>query len=144
MKFVTKSTDGTTLNILFCFILIVKQWYEIQTQCWIDMFNFLKKNICSNFVALLVAFIFIISYSMYMYFLVLEIKPSQSNNLISTSYKLTIMTGNNVHFLILKNTKIFANLWWLNLGTESDLSTVWIFYCVVLTFFCSLKRAICF
>ena len=130
MKFVTKSTDGTTLNILFWFILIVKQWYEIQTQCSIDMFNFLKKNICSNFVALLVAFIFIISYSMYMHFLVLEIKPSQYYNLILATNKLTIMTGNNVHFLILKNTKNFANLWWLNLGTESDLSTAWIFYCV--------------
>jgi hypothetical protein len=35
------------------------------------------------------------------------------------------MTENNVHFLILKITKKFANLWWLNLGTESDLSTVW-------------------
>ena len=63
------------------------------------MFNFLKKNICSNFVALLVAFIFIISYSMCMHFLVLEIKPSQFNNLTFAFYKMTIMTENNVHFL---------------------------------------------
>ena len=78
---------------------------------------------------MLAALIFIISYSMYMYFLVLEIKPSQLINLTFAFYKLTIMTENNVHFLILKITKKFANLWWLNLGTESDLSTVWIFYC---------------
>ena len=26
-------------------------------------------------------------------------------------------------------TKKFTNFWWLNLGTESDVSTVWIFYC---------------
>ena len=79
---------------------------------------------------MLVAFIFIISYSMYMHFLVLEIKPSQSYNLILATNKLTIMTGNNVHFLILKVTKKLANLWWLNLGTESDLSSAWISYCV--------------
>ena len=86
--------------------------------------------ICSNLVALLAALIFIISYSMYMYFLVLEIKLSQFINLTFAFYKLTIMTGNNVRFLIMKNTKKFANLWWLNLGTEFDLSTGWIFYCV--------------
>ena len=39
------------------------------------------------------------------------------------------MTEINVHFLILKNTKKFANLWWLNLGTDSDLSTALISYC---------------
>ena len=66
--------------------------------------------ICSNLVALLAALIFIISYSMYMYFLVLEIKPSQFINLTFAFYKLTIMTGNNVRFLIMKNTKKFANL----------------------------------
>jgi hypothetical protein len=67
----------------------------------------------------------------YVYVLsLLESQPSHSNNLIFPFYKLTIMTGNNVHFLILKNTKKFANLWWLNLGTESDVSAVWIFYCV--------------
>ena len=38
---------------------------------------------------------------------------------------------NNVHFLILKNTKKFINFWWLNIGTESDLTIVWIFYCVL-------------
>ena len=54
--------------------------------------------------------------------------------MILTSYKLTIMTGNNVHFQILNNIKLFANLWWLNFGTESDLSTVWIFYCGICTF----------
>ena len=47
---------------------------------------------------------------MYMYFLVLEIKPSQFINLTFAFYKLTIMTGNNVRFLIMKNTKKFANL----------------------------------
>ena len=78
---------------------------------------------------MLAAIIFIISYSMYMYFLVIEIKRSQFINLTFSFYKLTIMTGNNVHFLILKNTKKFTNFWWLNLGTESDVSTVWIFYC---------------
>ena len=46
---------------------------------------------------------------MYMHFLVLEIKPSQFSNLTLAFYKLTIMTGNNVRFLILKNTKKFAN-----------------------------------
>jgi hypothetical protein len=91
---------------------------------------FLEKNICSNLLALLFEFIFIISYSLDMNFLVLEIKPSQHDNLIFAFWKLTIMTGNNVHFLILKKTKKFTNFWWLNLGTESDLSTVWIFYCV--------------
>ena len=67
-----------------------------------------------------------------MHFLVLEIKPSQYYNLILATNKLTIMTGNNVHFLILKVTKKLANLWWLNLGTESDLSSAWISYCEVL------------
>ena len=102
--------------------------------------------ICSNLVALLAALIFIISYSMYMYFLVLEIKPSQFINLTFAFYKLTIMTGNNVRFLIMKNTKKFANLWWLNLGTEFDLSTGWIFYCAqVKKFTCSwLKSCACF
>ena len=45
-----------------------------------------------------------------MYFLVLEIKSRQFINLNFPFYKLTIMTGNNVHFLILKNTKYFAIL----------------------------------
>ena len=61
--------------------------------------------ICSNLVALLAALIFIISYSMYMYFLVLEIKPSQFIHLTFAFYKLTIMTGNTVHFLIKKKLR---------------------------------------
>ena len=56
-------------------------------------------------------------------------QTKQRQNLIFAFWKLTIMTGNYVHFLILKNTKKFTNFWWLNLGTESDVSTVWIFYC---------------
>ena len=58
-----------------------------------------EENIYSDYVALLFAFIFIISYSMCMHFLVLENKPSQFNNLTFVFYKLTIMTEINVHFL---------------------------------------------
>ena len=78
-------------------------------------------------IASCIHFHYLISYVYEFFFTWYQTKQRQ--NLIFAFYKLTIMTGINVHFLIHKNTKKFTNLWWLNLGTESDLSTVWIFYC---------------
>ena len=74
-------------------------------------------------VALAVELVFIILWSIYMYFLVLEINLSILMKLIFAFCNLWIMTENNVHFvnfLILKNIMKFGHFWWLNPCTDFE------------------------
>ena len=91
---------------------------KIQSKCSPETFSVLKKYLLQfGSIACCIHFHYLIFYVYEFSFTWHQTKQRQ--NLIFAFWKLTIMTGNYVHFLILKNTKKFTNFWWLNLGTES-------------------------